>query len=386
MEQYAEIAKIVAYLAIFFLADVYLLYPLFLIVAAKLFGREIKEKKEYAPTVAVIIAAHNEENLIEDAVASIYASDYDKSKIETLIGSDGSEDGTFPAAKKLAEIHKTLKVYEFDRIGKNAVLNNLLKQTDAEIVWFLDADTRLSKNSIKESLKILGDDSTGCVIPELKISEKDANAGGMGEYLYQKYEKVLRKAESEIFGSVNAFGPSAYKRNLLEPIPNDLVCDDMYFVLTILSKKKRAIFDERISVTEVREKAAGEEMRRRARLAAGGIAAALARKELLNPFRGWPAVFLWNHKLFRHATPFAFAALLAATPALDKSSFLFFFLVIAQILLYGGAILETLLSKFEIKFFPSRACLFIVNLNLGYLAGFFKYLFKSNNAVWERGT
>lgn len=55
------------------------------------------------PAVSVLIAAYNEEKVIEEKICSLLKCDYPDEKLEILVGSDASTDNTNAILKKLAD-------------------------------------------------------------------------------------------------------------------------------------------------------------------------------------------------------------------------------------------------------------------------------------------
>lgn len=366
--------------------NVLIFYPLIIFGFAKLFKKPVKKNFSYEPEISVIIAAYNEEKLIKDAIESIYNSDYPTEKIRVLVGSDGSNDKTVEIVKESSKIYNTLEIYELNRIGKNAVLNFLVSKTNTRVIFYMDADLRIQKDTIKRLLSILSDDSVGAVMAALKINtnEDDTSAGGFGESFYQKYEKFIRKKESDIYSNINSLGLYAIKSEVYTEIPNDLVCDDFFRMLETALKGKRVIYDYDTIIYEVREKSTKEEMLRRVRLVAGGLSTVWQCKSILNPKYGWVSFFIWNHKILRWFLPVYLIIIGISTIFISPESVLFAPLIYFHIIFYGGAMLGWLLEKIKIKFFPCRILLFTVTMNIGFLLGLIRFFRGGQNAIWDR--
>src|SRR5438132_13913803 len=75
----------------------YLGYPLVVWTLARLFGRKLQPptlSDEDLPFVSLLIAAYNEEDVIERRIQSALAMDYPQDKLEIVVASDGSSDHT----------------------------------------------------------------------------------------------------------------------------------------------------------------------------------------------------------------------------------------------------------------------------------------------------
>ena len=76
------------------LAWTHLGYPVAAEIAARLRTRPVRKDDGAEPSVAVIIAAYNEEPVIERRLENLLALDYPAEKLELLVTSDGSTDRT----------------------------------------------------------------------------------------------------------------------------------------------------------------------------------------------------------------------------------------------------------------------------------------------------
>ena len=133
------------------------IYPVLLALLAKIFKNPVEIDTGFQPDVSIVIAAYNEENYISRAINSVLALNYPKEKIHLFVGSDGSNDRTVEIAKSYANKISNLKVFELGRMGKNQVLNNIYPALSTDFIFFMDADFRLSPDSLRNSLKYFAD-------------------------------------------------------------------------------------------------------------------------------------------------------------------------------------------------------------------------------------
>ncbi len=374
-------------LCVIFLLYVTVLYPIILAVISKIVKNDINYKNEFEPEITVIIAAYNEEEYIHDAIESVAKCDYPYQKINIIVGSDGSNDKTLDVVRGLSDKYGRISWHEFNRIGKNRVLNNLVPLAKTEIVYFMDADLRLNKDTFSKSVGYFADTEVGGVMSKLNIisDESDENLGAAGEGMYQKYEVFIRNHESAIHTSVNSFGLYGVRKEYLDPVPNDFVCDDLFNVLTIALHRKKFLFREDSAVSEVRKKSLGEELNRRVRLAAGGLSTVFARKTLFSPSYGWAWFFFLSHKVFRYFLPLALLALAVITvPMLRLNSQLAWVAISGQVLFYGLAIIGNILEKMSYKPKLFRIPLFFLTMNIGFVLGWIRVLSHGQNSTWER--
>src|SRR5438270_13517465 len=72
-------------------------YPVLIYALAKLFGRRrrvLPPADDQLPTVSLLIAAYNEESVIEDRLRNALRLDYPKDKLEIVVATDGCSDRT----------------------------------------------------------------------------------------------------------------------------------------------------------------------------------------------------------------------------------------------------------------------------------------------------
>ncbi len=126
---------------------------------------------EYAPTVAVLIPAYNEAKVIIQTIASLLASDHPQ-RFEVIVVDDGSQDGTFEAARDTFADDPRVRVFTRPNGGKPAALNFGVAQTDAEIVVALDADTVFARDTISRLVRHFADPRIGAVAGNAKVGNR----------------------------------------------------------------------------------------------------------------------------------------------------------------------------------------------------------------------
>src|SRR2546430_2418731 len=81
-------------------------YPLLIWAAARMFGRNVERREIEAgadlPRVSLLIAAHNEEAVIDARIRNGLASDYPRAKLEIVVACDGCSDGTAAIVRRYA--------------------------------------------------------------------------------------------------------------------------------------------------------------------------------------------------------------------------------------------------------------------------------------------
>jgi len=90
--------------SLIFIVYTYAGYPVLLFVWSRLFPRPVRKaylKPE--PMVSVVIAARNEEKNIRPRIENLVQQEYPANKLEIIVVSDGSDDGTVPIVRSLIE-------------------------------------------------------------------------------------------------------------------------------------------------------------------------------------------------------------------------------------------------------------------------------------------
>ena len=162
------------------------------------------DKKEANKSVTLLIAAFNEEKIIESKILNCLDIDYPKSLLSIYIVTDGSTDKTTEIVKKYPEI--TL-FHNNNRDGKVSAITRVMKFVTSEIVVFSDANTLLNKDSISKIVAHYSDPKVGGVAGEKKVVSLEKNkVAGEGEGLYWKYESFLKRIDSAFYSVVGAAG------------------------------------------------------------------------------------------------------------------------------------------------------------------------------------
>ncbi len=112
---------------------------------------------ETLPKIDVLVAARDEENVIERLVERLLSIDYPEDKLSIWIIDDGSEDNTPNLLKELSEKFSSLNVLTRTRMsggGKSGALNSVLKKTEGDWLFILDADAQLQSNVLLRAITL----------------------------------------------------------------------------------------------------------------------------------------------------------------------------------------------------------------------------------------
>ncbi|MDD4364019.1 MAG: glycosyltransferase family 2 protein, partial [Atribacterota bacterium] len=233
---------IIYYFSILLLSYIYLGYPLSLYSLSLFKKYNIIYLVGYLPSVSIIIAAYNEEKVIEDKIKNTLELDYPKEKLEIIVFSDSSKDNTDDIVKRYEKVGVKLLRIE-GRKGKTFCQNRAVKHAKGEIVVFSDANSIYQSDAIKKLVRNFADKQIGCVSGELKYFSSDNNNDKNSEGFYWKYEKMIKRLESKNSSLVGANGAIYAVRKKLYVFLEDFAISDFTEPLMIFKNGCRVIYE-----------------------------------------------------------------------------------------------------------------------------------------------
>lgn len=316
------IAKILFWSSIVTLIYVYLGYLLILIVMSSLNRRSVL-KADIFPSISIIISAYNEERHIERKIDNCLKLDYPQEKIEIIVVSDCSSDGTNAILEKLKAGNPRLTThYMPERSGKAACQNRAVELAKHEVLFLTDATTMHPPEALRLLVRSLRDPSVGCASGRV-VYKLDHGLMSTGHAKRDRYEYYLR---GKLAQAVSLFGAQdciyAIPRQLYIPVRADL---DSGFVgpLQLLEKGYPTVYEpEAIAIVDRRPPNVKDEFIRRSRITLRGMRGLLYMRHLMNPLSyGFLAISLISSRLLRWLTPVWLAILLVANLLLLDSPF-----------------------------------------------------------------
>jgi cellulose synthase/poly-beta-1,6-N-acetylglucosamine synthase-like glycosyltransferase len=365
---------------------VYFGYPVVVWILSRLFGRPaqppVPEPNAELPRLSLLIAAHNEEAVIEARIRNALELDYPPEKLEIVIASDGSSDRTNEIVRRYAKREVRLLEYTTRR-GKAAVLNRAFTELTGDVIMLSDANTNTSAEAARNLIRWFQDPEVGVVCGRLLLT--DAKTGRNVDGLYWRYETFLKKCEGRLGALLGVNGAIyAIRRHLYSPVPEGTIVDDLVIPLRCrLQSGCALIFDPTAVAREETAPDVRSEFHRRSRLGAGGFQCLGSLWPLLNPRHGWIAFTLLSHKIFRWVCPFAMIGLLLANLALLSEAF-FRWTLAAQILFYAFAGLASYLPGQSRPVRLGRLATMFVGMNAALFVGFWRWLAGRQKGAWKR--
>lgn len=279
-------------------------YPLLIVAAARFRGRRditfppMEQRNDCGraevPSLTVIIAAYNEERLIEGKVRDTWRQDYPRDRLHVLVVTDGSTDSTAAAAERAG----ACVLNGSQREGKSAAVNRGIAAAGTELVCLSDANCVLAPDTLRAIVQPFNDPRVAVVSGVKSVG--GGGASGSGESIYWRLESRVKAAES-VFGAVmGAPGEiCGLRRSTVRTIPPGVINDDYHLTCDALSRRYHVRFASRATASEMVSDTMTDELERRTRIAAGTCQTTLHHLELADPRRGWTAVAFISHRVLR---------------------------------------------------------------------------------------
>src|SRR5690349_1670127 len=268
-------------------------YPLAARALALVRTRPVRKSDDDLPRVAVIVAAHNEEPVIERRLENLRALDYPADRLELVVTSDASTDQTEALAEAAG-----VRVVRNPRGGKVAAQNNAVRQVDADIVAFSDANCTWSPDALRKLVRSFADPDVAYVCGRLNITNDD---GRNQEGVYWRYELALRADESRL-DSVTGGNGSIYAVRRSEYVEVDpRFGHDLSLPYLMVQRGRRAVYEPEANAYEKATPTNEDEYRRKVRMFEHCWAIVLEGKML----RGLRPVYLLeviSHRHLRYAS------------------------------------------------------------------------------------
>ncbi len=181
-------------------------YPLAAGALGRVRRRPVASDPGAEPSVTVVVAAHNEEDVIERRLENLLALDYPADRLEIVVASDASTDNTNELVGAVAAREPRVRLLDGPRGGKVAAQDRAVRETSGDVVAFSDANATWAPDALRHLVADLADPEVAYVCGRLRLEDA---AGSNREGLYWRYELWLREQESRL-GSITGGNGSIY--------------------------------------------------------------------------------------------------------------------------------------------------------------------------------
>ena len=326
---------VVFWLAVATVAYTYVGYPLIL---RGLAGRRRSPAAGPAvhPALSVIVAAFNEAGWIADKLRTTVGQRYPPDRLEVIVVSDGSTDGTDAIVANHPDPRVRL-VRQEPRAGKSLALNRGVAAARGEVLVFTDANALFAPDALARLAAPFGDGRVGLVSGQGLYREAghDARAVAGG---YVRYEAAVKEGEGRLGFLASADGAVyAVRRRLYRDLGASEVNDLLHPIQAALAGTE-CRFEPGAITVEPPSHDGGQEFRRHVRIIAQGAHLLRGWLPRLVAARRWRAVWmLVSHRVLRWTSAPLLAAALAANVALAGESPLYLLTLGGQCAFYALA-------------------------------------------------
>ena len=339
------ITLILFWVAVFLIVYTYIGFPLGVVLRGLLWNFPYQhEGPSNPPAVSLVISAYNEMKSIAAKLDNILAMEYPPDRLEVLIASDGSTDGTDVIVDRYKE--HGVKLLSLPRLGKAAALNAAVNASTGEILVFSDANSIYQVDAIQKLVRPFADPKVGGVAGNQVYRTKVSGGSSIdGERAYWNFDRMLKQFQSKSGNTLAATGAIyAIRRSLFRPIP-DGVSDDFITSTGVIVQGYRLVFAPQAIAYEPIAATSQMEFGRKVRVIIRSWKAFIFRRELLNPFRyKFYAIQLFSHKILRYLLVFPLLMLFLVSPFLWKAGFIYEIATIGQVAFYCCALFGWLLN------------------------------------------
>lgn len=368
----------------FLILHTYVFYPLFMILIYRNSNHNqlLFYSDHELPSIAILIAAHNEEKVIEKKILSVFNTNYPSSKLKVFIGSDASTDRTDEIISNLTNTYSNIEFIKFKgRVGKISIINHLQSLCDEPVLILSDANVIFKQDTIFELVKYFKDSNVGLVSANI-IKESSNNDGiSYQEKKYLNFENKIKASESYAFNFIMGAegGCYAIRNNLFSKVPSNFIVDDFFITMQVLERKNYALLNNLAICIEDVTTDISSEYRRKVRISSGNFQNLFFFKHLLFDFSSICFAF-WSHKVLRWLTPFFIFICLFSSVFLIPYHKFFIWISCIQLLLLLFPLFNYFF-KFNNVFLKFIAHFYLMNFAL--FEGFIKFIKGIKSSIWE---
>jgi cellulose synthase/poly-beta-1,6-N-acetylglucosamine synthase-like glycosyltransferase len=337
------VAKTLFWGALGALAWTHVGYPVAVGIAARLRPRPVR-KRDWEPSVSVIVAAHNEEPVIQRRLENLLALDYPPDRVEIVVASDASTDRTDELVAAVAEREPRVRLLACPRGGKVSAQNRAVRATSADVVAFSDANATWEPDVLRRLVENLGDPEVGYVFGQLKLLAAD---GSNQEGLYWRYEVWLREQESTLGSTTGGYG-SVYALKSTDYVEVDpRFGHDLALPYLLVQRGRRAVYEPAAVAYEKPTPTNETEYRRKVRMFEHCWLITL-RGSILRRLPPGYLVQILSHRLLRYGSGVLHLGLLGASLVLMHEGGVYAVVLAGQVALLAGAAARVPVARYYV--------------------------------------
>jgi glycosyltransferase involved in cell wall biosynthesis len=351
-------------------------YPAVMGLLARLRPRPVK-RAEITPSVALVVSAHDEEEVIGRRVENLLELDYPAEKLAIVVASDGSTDRTDEIVEAIAARDPRVRLLRCPRGGKVAAQHRAVRETESDVLAFTDANTEWKPDALSKLVRNLADDEVGYVCGQLRLESPD---GANLEGLYWRYEVWVREQESRA-SSITAGNGAIYAVRREAYVEDDpKFGHDFGFPYLMEQHGRRAVYDPDAVAVEKAASEPEDEYGRKVRTIARSWGHIVTGR-MFRPTRPLYRAELISHRVLRYSSGFLHVALLVSNVRLLRQAPPFYRRFLA--LQLGGLALAAA-GRARLPVPGARLAFYYFVVTKATAAGLFRYLRSGTPQMWEK--
>ena len=368
-----QVIEVVFWAAAGLLVYTHVGYPLVLALLARLRRERPLPALERLPSVSLIVAAHDEEQVVEAKVTNALALDYPRELLQVIVASDGSGDSTVERARAAgADL-----VLDLGRRGKLPAQNAAAERATGEILAFSDANATWRADALRELVAPFGDPRVAYVCGQARLLDQ---GGSNQEGAYWRFELAVRALESRLAG-VTAGNGAIYAVRASAYLPlGPASSHDLSFPFMLTKRGHRAVYaPAAVSEEKMVATVKGEFARKRRMMR--GVLDEVIGDGMLRP-RGYRPLYAFeiaSHRVLRYATPLLHVVALLANAILIGQSPVYVLTFAVQLALLAAAALAGV-----VPIRPFTLARYYVLVTASIAAGLFDRVRFGAPGAWEK--
>jgi len=351
-------------------------YPLAMSALARVRPRPVERDDDATPSVALVVSAHDEEDVIGRRVENLLELDYPPEKLQIVVASDGSTDRTDEIVEEIALREPRVRLLRCPREGKVAAQHRSVRETESDALAFTDANTEWKPDALRKLVRNLADDEVGYVCGQLRLESPD---GANLEGVYWRYEVWLREQESAA-SSITAGNGAIYAVRREAYVEDDpKFGHDFGFPYLMEQNGLRAVYDPEAVAVEKPASEPEDEYGRKVRTIArswGHIVTGRA----LRPTRPLYLFELVSHRVLRYSSGLLHVVLLLSSLALVGRGGLYRLAFVFQLAWLGLAAA----GRARLRIPGARLSYYYFVVTKATVAGLVRYLRSGTPQMWEK--
>ncbi|WP_397595952.1 glycosyltransferase family 2 protein [Silanimonas sp.] len=356
----------------------YLGYPVWLLALARLKPRSVTPR-HWQPHVTVCMAVHNGMAHLDAKIDGLLAHDYPADRLDLVVVSDGSTDGTGARLRERAG-DRLVAVDAAVRRGKTACLAEAIARARGDVLLFTDVRQRLAPGSVQALCDALASGELAAVSGQLRLED----AGGYAQAVdaYWKYETAIRRAEAASGSVVGVSGALyAVRRQDMPVPPPGLVLDDVWVPMRIAANGGRIGLEPTAVAFDRASASAAVESGRKRRTLSGNWQLLARWSAIAIPGRHPLAWRFIHHKLLRLVAPLFLLGAFVANAALLGQGTLAIALFAAQCAAYALALAGFQWPALR-ALLPVKLASAFLEMNAYAVLGFIDFLRSRDAHLW----